>query len=147
MKFIALFVGSIAGTLAAVGAFVLYDWLSPSFYLSSSPILILLPLWIAGAQTLFIALPLLAFLNHRKKLNLATAILTGAVAAGVPWLLMLISKLSATTLSLVGFIALFGAFGGFVGYLTALAFSPNNSFKPSPLRGLGRDRAASGGPS
>ena len=24
--------------------------------------------------------------------------------------------------------------------------SPNNSFKPSPLRGLGRDRAASGGP-
>jgi len=26
------------------------------------------------------------------------------------------------------------------------AQKPNNSFKPSPLRGLGRDRAASGGP-
>ena len=137
MKFSALFLGSIAGALAAVAAFVLYDWLSPAFYLTSNPALILLPLLIAGAQTLFLALPILAALNRFKRLNLITAILAGATSASAPWLIFLFSKASATFLPFVGLIALLGAIGGSVGYATARALSPNNSFKPSPLRGLG----------
>ena len=137
MKFSALFLGSIAGALAAVAAFVLYDWLSPAFYLTTNPTLILLPLWIAGAQTLFLALPILAVLNRFKRLNLVTATLAGAISASAPWLIFLFSQASATFLLFVGLIALLGAIGGSVGYATARALSPNNSFKPSPLRGLG----------
>ena len=136
MKFSALFIGSLAGTLAAVLAYVIYDWIDPSFFFFKSPRLILFPLLVAGAQAFFIALPLLLILNRLGRLNFFTAAFCGAISASLPWLVLILASLdSPSHLSVPAWIAAFGAIGGLVGYFTARAVSPNNSFKPTPLRG------------
>ena len=134
MKFNALFIGSLAGTLAAVAAFVVFDSWDSGFFLSETPKLVVFPLMVAAAQTLLLALPALLLLNHLKRLNGITWVLIGALCAALPWsILLLVSpELVAPTFL---WLALCGAIGGIAGYITSRAVSPNNSSKPTPLRG------------
>ncbi|MDX8130454.1 hypothetical protein QLH52_24405 [Methylomonas sp. OY6] len=134
MKFNALFIGSLAGTLAAVAAFVVFDSWDSGFFLSKTPKLIVFPLMVAAAQTLLLALPVLLLLNHFKRLNGITWVLIGALCAALPWSILLLAtpELVAPTFL---WLALCGAIGGIVGHITARAVSPNNSSKPTPLRG------------
>ena len=134
MKFNALFIGSLAGTLAAVVAFVVFDSWGSGFFLAQTSKLIVFPLMVAAAQTLVLALPALCVLNHFQRLSGFTWVLTGALCAALPWsiLLLVTPELVAPTFL---WLALCGAIGGIVGYITARAVSPNNSSKPTPLRG------------
>ncbi|WP_447937445.1 hypothetical protein [Thermomonas fusca] len=134
MKFNALFIGSLAGTLAAVAAFVVFDSWDSGFFLSETPKLVVFPLMVAAAQTLLLALPALLLLNHLKRLNGITWVLIGALCAALPWsiLLLVTPELVAPTFL---WLALCGAIGGIAGYITSRAVSPNNSSKPTPLRG------------
>ena len=134
MKFNALLIGSLAGTLVAVVAFVVFDSWGSGFFLAKTPKLIVFPLMVASAQTLVLALPALCVLNHFKRLSGFAWVLTGALCAALPWSILLLAtpELVAPT-SL--WLALCGAIGGIVGYITARAVSPNNSSKPTPLRG------------
>ena len=133
MKFSALFIGSLVGTLVAVAAFALYDGFNPSFFFTNSLRLIVFPLLVGGAQAFFLTLPGILVLNGFGRLNLYTAILCGALSAGLPWLF--IARGTDGALFFAALIAGFGAIGGLVGYITARAVSPNNSFKARPLRG------------
>jgi hypothetical protein len=132
MKLSALFIGSLAGTLAAVAAFVVYDWFAPILYFLQYPRMIVFPLLIAGSQAFFLALPGLFALNHFDRLNWLSAVVCGAISAALPWLSL---TWASREFTFVAWLALFGAVGGLVGYFVARAVSPNNSFKPTPLRG------------
>ena len=134
MKFSALFIGTVVGTLAAVAAFVIYDSFDPGFYFLKHPVLILFPLLVAGAQAFFLGLPALLLLNRFNRLSWITATLSGAICASVPWGLALLGSPELVA-PMSSWLALFGAVGGVVSYATARAVSPNNSSKPTPLRG------------
>ena len=134
MNFSALFIGTVVGTLAAVAALVIHDSFDPGFYFLKNPVLILFPLLVAGAQAFFLGLPTLLVLNRFRRLNWITATLSGAMCASLPWLLALLGSSELVT-PMTSWLALFGAIGGVMGHATARAVSPNNSSKPTPLRG------------
>ncbi|MFN3703029.1 hypothetical protein [Thermomonas sp.] len=134
MKFNALFIGSLAGTFAAVAAFVVFDSLGSGFFLSQNPKLIVFPLMVAAAQTLFLVIPALLLLNHLKRLNWITWVLIGALCAALPWSILLLATPELAVPTFL-WLALCGAIGGIVGYITARAVNPSDSSKPTPPRG------------
>lgn len=118
MKPGALFIGCLAGTVAAVAAFVLYDWMHPGFHFLQDPDSILFPLVFAGAQAFFLGLPLLFLLNRIGWLNWVTATFAGVTCAALPWV-FLFPGTSHEQWVAIGWIAVFGAVGGIAGYAAA----------------------------
>lgn len=132
----ALLVGALAGTLAAVAAFVALDALAPGFYLYAHPRLILIPLLVAAGQTLLLGLPALAVLRRLGRLNAAGWVLAGAVCAALPWGLLLLGTPALAVRTFL-WLALCGAIGGLVGHLTARVLAPAHAPSPAPPRAAG----------
>ena len=88
-----------------------------------------------------IGLPIGLFLVHKRMFRPVPALIAGAVAASPVPMLFLISALTSepdgTAIALACLVAAIpsGAVSGLAFYWAHRLMSPNNSFKPNPLRG------------
>ena len=135
-RFFAIFFSAGAAGLPAALAFAIYetvtkslDYFLPSFLLAGM---------FASAHALLLGLPTAFVLTRLRLFHPITASVTGAGVGLLP--LAVFTFLSPPDywqepLLMYTSFGLLGGVGGLVFYFTYIALSPNNSFKPRPLRG------------
>ena len=129
----------IASVVVASFAFVGFDVATQrSSIFTSTPLLAFLVTAVAGGQALVIGVPLLLAISRWFKLNYLTCACVGIIVALGPWWLLeltdksVVNSSSAYVLSLT---AACGLLGGLTFFGLYRVLSPNNSSKPTPLRG------------
>ena len=141
----ALFVAVIAAALCASVLTVVSAWAAiPGQH--PSDMLWALPIVFAGcfAYAMVVGLPIAIALNHKRRFRPGTMAIGGAMAGLLPAAVLLWPSSIPSTVPLEdwGYFGLIVACGGAIGAASGVSFfaahrlmSPNNSFKPKPLRG------------
>jgi hypothetical protein len=96
---------------------------------------------VAFLHAMFLGLPAALTLVHKHMFRAIPMLVAGGIVGLVPAsLLMLAMYPPGEWLTMIGYVGgafVLGASGGLAFFCAHKAISPNNSFKPSPLRGLG----------
>jgi len=143
----AVFVAVLAAAVAAAGLAVLLIWLArPSWLTDGTDLFVMFLFAFAAcfAYSMLVGIPSALFLVHKNRFRFVQMTIAGAIAGILPGVILLFSDVFTHSPSLkdLAVLGLIIGCGGLAGAASGASFfgahrlmSPNNSFKPKPLRG------------